>query len=677
MRGLARTVTGLVAVLGCACAPVTSSRAPTEDVALASPDSLSAPPGPNSEYRQGLLAARWHLLRALDERSRSRYEEAQGELDRAFQTLAALDDSPYLEVVEPGAIGAAADPDDGDAAYRTVAEADHLAAAVEEAYFSILPHLDRFSPDSPLSLLLQALSAEELDDLPPDAGQIARIHQLAPQCSIPVDANPRVAASVRFFQTRGRATYVAWTKRSGRYRDLILRILRSEGVPEDFLYLAMIESGFNPRAYSRAHAVGLWQFIRPTARLEGLRIDHWVDERRDPVRSTRAAARHLKSLHSELGDWRLVAASYNAGRGRVQRAMGRAGVSDYWKLDLPQETQQYVPLLMAAAVMGKRPELFGFDDLEVEPPLRFEEVQLNRKYVNLKVAAKIMDISLASLRALNPELNRLITPPRAKGRYTLHVPPGKGATFLTRYARLPASEKPGVYEYVVQSGDNISTIANDFGVRAGLIADANSLGNPNLIHPGLKLYIPVDGKLRRTRSLSPDPTGSGDALYTVRPGDSLSRIAQSLGITVAHIKQLNNRSGDLIRPGEKLRVRPGSPSPRVRPQPPTAGRLPGRQTHTVGRGDNLWSLARRFSVTVADLRAWNDLRNSTIFPGQELIVQASDFQLYTVVQGDTLYSIAGRFGLDPREIARRNKISLSTTLLTGMQLEIKSLEQVE
>ena len=676
MRAFARVVGGLVAILGCACASVTSSRDPAEALSTAPSDSLTADPGLNSEYHQRLLAARWHLLRALDERSCSRFEEAQGELDRAFQTLASLDDSPYLEIDEPGSDGSAGNSGNWDASFRGVAEVDNLAVAVEEAYFSILPRLDRFSPDSPLSLLLEGLSAEELEDLPPDAGQIARIHQLAPQCSIPIDANPRVAASVRFFQTRGRATYVAWTKRSGRYRDLILRILRAEGIPEDFLYLAMIESGFNPHAYSRARAAGLWQFILPTARLEGLRYDHWVDERRDPVRSTRAAARHLKSLYAELGDWRLVAASYNAGRGRVQRAIQRAGVSDYWKLSLPQETQQYVPLLMAATVIGKRPQLFGFDALEVEPPLRFEDVQISG-YVDLKVAARTMGISLASLKRLNPELRRVITPPRAKGRYSLHVPPGKGAAFLTRYARLPASQKPGVYEYVVQPGDNISTIARDFGVGVDLIAAANSLGNPNLIHPRLKLYIPVDGKLRRTRSLSADATGSGDALYTVRPGDSLSRIAQSLGISVAQIKQLNNRSGDLIRAGERLRVRPASPPSRVSPRAPSTSRLAGRQTHTVGPGDNLWALARRFSVSIADLREWNELRDSTIYPGQKLIVRASDFQLYTVVQGDTLYSIAQRFGLDPREIARRNKISLTTTLLTGMQLEIKSLEQAE
>ena len=551
MNGYARAVVGLVAILGCACTPATTSRPPLGDVPSASLDSLSADDVLDSEYHQRLLGARWHLLRALDERSRSHFEEAQRDLDLAFQILASLDDSPYLETDGPGPADEAAESSEKRALLQTEAEVDNLAAAVEEAYFSILPNLDRFSPDSPLSLLLKGLSAEELEDLPQDAGQIARIHQVAPQCSIPVDANPRVAASVRFFQTRGRATYVTWTKRSGRYRELILRILRAEGVPEDFLYIAMIESGFNPRAYSRAHAVGLWQFVRTTATLAGLHMDHWVDERRDPIRSTRAAARHLKMLYAQLGDWRLVAASYNAGLGRVQRAIKRAGVHDYWKLSLPQETQQYVPLLMAATAIGKQPQLFGFDPLEIDPPLRFEEVQLSR-YVNLKVAARIMGISLASLRGLNPELRQTITPPKARGRYTLHVPPGKGAAFLTQYARLPASQKPGVYEYLVQPGDNISTIARDFGVPVRLIADANSLGNLNLIHPGLKLYIPVDGKLRRTRSLSAHPGGDGDALYTVKPGDSLGQIALDLKTDIKTLKQLNNLSSDTIRVGQRL-----------------------------------------------------------------------------------------------------------------------------
>jgi len=620
-------------------------------------DSLVAEAHVDEEFRRHLLAARWHLLRALDERSREHYEVAQADLDEAFHLIASLDDSPYLEAGPVGEVG-------------PVGDLDRLAVAVEEAYLSIVPHLATFSPDSPLSLLLEGLSKERLEELPEDASQMVRIHQLAPQCGVPVDANARVAASIRFFQTRGRQTYLTWMRRAGRYRDLIVPILRHEKLPEDFFYLAMIESGFNPRAYSRAHASGLWQFIRHTARLEGLSIDHWVDERRDPVRSTRAAARHLKALYANLGDWRLAAAAYNAGPGRVSRAIAAAGTRDFWRLKLPTETRNYVPLFMAAVVISKDPALFGFDAIEVDPPLRYEEARLSR-FVDLKVAARIMGISVGQLRQLNPELRRVITPPKSRS-YHLRVPPGKAARLVREYARLPASAKTGVYEYLVQRGDNISTIAAAFGVSVRLVADANSLGNANLIHPGQTLYVPAAEGVRASRALG---KGRPGLRYKVRRGDSLSAIAQRFGVTVAQLRAWNGLRGDLIRRGQELRVGEVVSAPPRKPTLTTAD--DGRRLHTVDGGESLWSIARQFEVTVDDLRVWNGLRGTTIYPGQKLVVGLSDYRLYTVERGDTLYSIARRFGLQARDIARQNNISLSTTLLTGMQLRLKSQQQVE
>ena len=673
VTGLLRlTVPLLLATHFLACAPLWTSRTALEPQHI-SADSTFVDPATSREFENTLLRARLHLFRALDERSVERFSQAQLELDEAFRQLASLEDSPYLDLV-----GDEAALDSGDGAPGQ-ADVDQLGDAVEQVYLSLLPNLEHSSPDSPLSLLLKGLSEKEIESLPTDASQIVRIHQLAPLCDLPIDANPAVAASIRFFQTKGHETYSTWRKRSGRYRDLILPILRAEGLPQDLFYLAMIESGFNPRAYSRAHAVGMWQFISPTARREGLRVDRVVDERRNPLKATHAAARHLKSLYEDFGDWRLAVAAYNSGKGRVQRAIDKAQSRDFWRLGLPRETRNYVPLLMAATVIAKDPEQFGFADVNFETPIRYDNVELpvrvnERPFsVDLKAAAKMMDIAYDELRQLNLELRLGFTPPRRKGSYELMVPLGRGADFVKRYAALPASEKPTLHRYRVRRGDSISTIARTFGVNTSLVAQVNNLRNPNLIHPGRTLFIPALGSGASPASLS---TGSsGEQLYTVRRGDSLSGIALLFGVQTGRLKQWNSLTSDLIHPGQKLAVRLADSASVLR----TANRAPRTEgevvRHAVRRGETLWSLSRRFGVRVTDLLTWNRLGGELIHPGQQLIVaeaRPDPFQLYKVVNGDTLFGIARRFGLDAREIARQNNMSLSSTLLAGMTLRIKN-----
>ena len=626
--------------------------APLQDASDSAIDTVAVDPMLEREFDGALRAARWRLLRALDESAAERHDDAREELDQAFHTLATVDDSPVLD----GALG------DRDAQ----AEVDAMATAVERAYMGVLPHVEHLSPDSPLSMLLAELAEEQIEELPEDAVPLVRIHQMAPLCDIPVDANARVAASIHFFQTRGRETWEVWHRRSGRYRDLIVPILRSKGLPEDLFYLAMIESGFNTRAYSRAHAVGLWQFIRTTGRLEGLAIDSWVDERRDPVKSTHAAANHLLSLYQDFGDWRLAAAAYNSGRGRVRRAIAKAGNDDFWQLELPSETRNYVPLLMAAAIIAKDPPRFGFEAPAVEAPLSWEQVRLT-ELIDLKTAARLLETTMERLRSLNPELRKPLTPYRPHGGYQLNVPVGSGAGFLAAYNRLPKSEKRGVYEYTVQRGDNLWSIARAFRVSQSLLADANSLRDASFIRPGQTLYIPVAGG-----TIAP----AGNGAHTVRDGESLWTIARRYKATVPDLRRWNGLSSDVIRPGQKLKV--GSPVLTTRQRVPLGTDTSGRPVHTVRQGDNLWSIARLHEIAVRDLKQWNGLRDDLIRPGQRLFVgdaPAPGDGSYTVVGGDTLYSIARRFGVDAAEIARRNNMSLSSTLLTGMELRIPSPAQ--
>lgn len=621
---------------------------------MAAPDSLRTDRPLAEVQNDGLLAARWHLLRALEAGRVERFAQAQTDLDLAFRILA---DSEQGEV--------------------PAEDLEALGEAVEKAYLELLPHLESFSPDSPLCLLLEGLSEEKIENLPPDATQLVRIHQLSQRCDMPIDANAKVAASIHFFQTRGRTTFSTWTRRSGRFRELILDILRQEKVPEDLLFIAMIESGFNPRAYSRARAVGLWQFMAHTGRLQGLRRSHWVDERRDPLKSTRAAARHLKALYRDFADWRLAIAAYNAGHGRVSRAIARAASRDFWKLDLPRETENYVPLFMAATIISKDPALFGFEEIALDPSFRFDAVTLpdSLPYVDLKAAAKSIGVSYTTLRELNPELRQRITPPQGnRSRYRLRLPEGKGKIFLQRYASLPQTDRPALYKYEVQPRDNLSTIAHAFGVGGRLIVEANSIRDPNRIYPGQVLYIPATAG----RGVLP---AHQKQIHTVRPGEALSRIARQYGVRLRDLLQWNGISGTLIRPGDRLIVWTPKADTGGKTLQKSSIRLDARdqRQHTVQLGETLWGLARAFDVSVTNLKQWNGLQGSLIRPGQQLTVApppaAEDDRFYTVVKGDTLYSIARRFGLRARDLARRNNISLSTTLLMGMTLKITSQDE--
>ena len=638
------------------CTPLFLAKAP-DTSAVAAADSTSQHDVVSARaFESMVLTARWHLFRALDDRTIGRHQDAQQELDAAYELLAVLEQDPHVE-------------SDSTAGGSAHIEVEKLGAAVEEAYLSLVPHVELFSPDSPLSLLLEGLSEEEVEDLPPNASPIVRILQLAPRCDVPIDANATVAATINFFQGRGRETYSTWLQRSGRYRDLVLPILREHGIPEDFFYLAMIESGFKPTAYSRAHAVGLWQFIQSTGKLEGLHRTSLVDERRDPAKSTVAAAKHLRRLFTEFGDWRLAAAAYNAGRGRVGRAIERDGTRDFWKLQLPRETRNYVPLLMAATVIAKSPELFGFGEVGFDPPFVHDEVALPEQ-IYLSAAAKALGVPVSTVKRLNPELRGAVTP-RTKKPYRLRVPTGQGTTFLARYERLPDSEKFTDSEYIVRRGDNISTIASMFNVRSSHIAAVNDLRDPNLIRPGQKLRIPG-------RREAGKRTANGGT-YMVRRGDSLSRIAQSFGVSVVQLKRWNGLRDDLIRPGDRL-VIGAAPKPAAATE--TASAIAQRRsttgaTHTVRRGESLWQIANRFDVDIALIKAWNGLSGATIHPGQELLIAAPESLTYTVVKGDTLYAIARRFGLDAKQIARQNNMDMSSTLLAGMTLEIVNQESVD
>jgi membrane-bound lytic murein transglycosylase D len=279
--------------------------------------------------------------------------------------------------------------------------------------------------------------------------------------------------------------------RSGKYRSMMAEILRSEGLPENLIYLALIESGFSPHAYSKAHALGPWQFIRGTALQYGLTINSWLDERRDPVLSTRAAANYLKDLHEKFGEWFLAAAAYNAGEGRVGTALQRSKTNDFWLLrqerrHLKLETRDYVPKFVAAALIAGEPERYGFEQISYEAPMEYDEVTVNQP-MRLETVARLANTQLDVIKELNPSLLRNFTPP-ADGGFMIRLPLGSQASFLAGYEQLPRSEKIKLSLYIVKKGELLGHLAKKHNVTAKQLIQENALKSGR-VRPGQELII--------------------------------------------------------------------------------------------------------------------------------------------------------------------------------------------
>ena len=327
---------------------------------------------------------------------------------------------------------------------------------------------------------------------------------------------------------------------------------------------------------------------------------------------------------------------------------------------------------MAATLISKNPRLFGLEHPPVETPADVEQVRLSEQ-MHLPTAARLIGIDYQRLRNLNPELRRQWTPPGKS--YFLRVPDGSGSSLLRAYARLPESKKPGVDRYVVRRGRQHIVNSSRLWRRAFAPSPKpTDCGIPTSSTPGKACSSPVPSGTGRLRTTA-NPGGShgGQAIHTVRPGESLSAVARRYGVAVADLKRWNGLRGDLIRPGDKLRLE----IPASAKLPPTRSQMSNRAktVHRVQPGETLWGLSRRYRVDLDDLIAWNGLTDSTIRPGLDLVVgppEDGGFDLYTVISGDTLHSIALRFGTDARAIARDNNMSQSTTLLTGMTLRIPS-----
>ena len=510
-------------------------------------------------------------------------------------------------------------------------------ASIFQDYGKIFKDVDQVNLEEPLNWLDQ-LSDTKPDDFKNGMWKDEELRQIvqkiALRCDVPIEYNDQVKKAIYFFQTVNKEEMTKWISRSGRYLQIIEEVLEEHDLPLDLAYLAMIESGFNTKAYSRAHCSGLWQFAYSTGRMYGLKRNQWYDQRRDPLKSTKAAARHLSDLYKIYGDWYLVMAAYNWGPGGVNRQVKR-GNTDFWTMKMPRETRNYVPSFMAAVIISKAPELFGFENIEKEEPLAFETVEVT--YTSLSAAAKCAGIDLETLKEMNVELIKSYTP--AGESYDLRIPAGTKDRFIGEYAKLPKEKytPPEIDNYYVKHGDTLSGIAAKLHVSVNSIVTENNIRNRNSLRVGQKLRIPGSSVSSPNsnsavafKQVSQDEITRAEentVMYKVERNESLWTIAVKHKTSINMIQALNNMGSKTgLVPGQELKLPAvtGDPSPPA-PDPDmivaAISEREGEITYTIQKMDTLYEIAMKYNVSYRDIMRWNNIDNHMdIKPGQTIII---------------------------------------------------------
>jgi membrane-bound lytic murein transglycosylase D len=447
---------------------------------------------------------------------------------------------------------------------------------------------------------------------------------------LPLMMTDQVAGYINYFSTRGRPTLEHGLTQSGRYRELIENVLKEEGVPQDLIYLAQAESGFHPYAVSRVGARGIWQFMGSRAKGYGLHHDLWVDDRQDPEKSTRAAAHHLKDLYNQFGDWYLAMAAYNSGPGTVQSAVKRTGYADFWELYrrnvLPKETRNYVPIIVATAIMAKNPSQYGLQNVIPDPPMKYDTVKINYP-VDLRLVAECIDVTPSELQELNPSLLRMTTPKRS---FDLHLPVGTGEKYQAAIAAIPTDMRLWWRYHTVAKGETLMSLARTYHTPMKTIATANQLDLSDTVDAGAKLVIPI----------APGRHSSGDGqtyarrltVYRVRKHDTLESVSNNLGIAPTTIRRWNRMKSDSLAGRRVLYVHlPVSPTVaaaehQAKPKSHRTSELAENKTgtpvrHTVKRGETLYSIANSYKTSVKAIKQTN-ANVATLRPGMVLIIPA-------------------------------------------------------
>lgn len=511
---------------------------------------------------------------------------------------------------------------------------------------------------------------------------------------IPIVMNEKVENCIIYFQTIARDFFQAALTRSGKYTPIMARILKEEGLPTDLVYLPLIESGYKTNAYSWAKATGPWQFISGTGKQYGLYRNWWYDERRDYERSTHAAARYLSFLYNRYDDWYLALAAYNSGEGRIDRATKREGTTDYWRLKgLARETKDYVPLFLAATIIAKNPEKYGFNAYYDEC-LEFETVTVG-KCVDLRHVAKAIGTTHEYLAHLNPELLRNITPPGIEA-YRLRIPKNTESAFWASYDSFEEPTVAGVEKHTIRRGETWAGIAKKYGVSSKLLAEANNSSTKTSLIAGKTLMIPIkNSELARSNTSQRKSSGStskksskgstsAGSDYVVRKGDNLWEIAEAHGTTVNDLRSLNG-----LGPYAELQV--GQVIKVNAKQPARSSKSSGTKimTYKVKKGDTLAKIAAKYSTNTQEIASINGihtidhLRIGQLInvPAKQPVVASNTTKsgksskgggilVYVVKAGDTLWDIAKSFGTTVEDIMTLNQLP-SRRVKIGDKIKVK------
>ncbi|HKZ22435.1 MAG TPA: LysM peptidoglycan-binding domain-containing protein [candidate division Zixibacteria bacterium] len=566
-----------------------------------------------------LREARDYYAKGVFYNQQGEWKQAQESFEKGLEILSNLDLDP-----------------DGDEDYTK--EFNKLTHEIEEDYKETLESLGELSDESSVSAFVQRFEdlknikkENGVETIPNDLLQSEEPSGSESAYEIPIEYNARVMKALNYLQTVGRKPFEKYIKRSGKYMDMMREIIKSKNLPENLVYLPFIESGFSAKAYSWAHAVGFWQFIASTGRNYGLDRNWWMDERRDFVKSTHAACNYLAFLYDTFKDWNLALAAYNAGEGGIGRAVVRQNKRDFWGLKLKKQTYNYVPLFMASAVIAKNPEKYGFY-VTPDPALVYDEVVID-KCLDLKSIAKVLDIELETLRELNPELLRDITPPHVYN-YNLRIPKNSSEVFWSYYNQLPLQKKTYWVTHKVQRGETLSRIANKYGVSASTLAKTNNLTTKAKLKRGQPIKIPVVVSQKYAASEVIKKNSSPKVASTVKPkaveqqkliryrvksGDNLFELAQRFNTTPSQIRKLNGiKKQNYLIQGNIIKL------PLKTTLAQNDDNFIDKATHKVlvyivKSGDTLWGIAQSFGTSLRSLKDWNNLMNPRkLKPGQRL-----------------------------------------------------------
>lgn len=644
-----------------------------------------------------LERVRRHYLSALEAENAGNKERCAAEFEYAISILNEISFYPNIEKNQ---------------------DFNDLSRSIIEDYEIYIANIDSLGAESSIFALREKLN-QLLEAAESPEQYIPK--EIIPGLSVPLVINGLVQLNIDYFLTKGRHHMERWLKRSGKYFPMMRKIFKEENVPEELIYLSMIESGLNPVARSWAKAVGIWQFIKGTGKLYGLDGNWWYDDRRDVEKATRAAAQHLRDLYNEFEDWHLAIAAYNSGAGRVKSAVRRSGTNNFWFLRnyLPKETRNYVPQYIAAAVIAMNSEKYGFDVIP-DQPLEYDVVKIN-ECVDLKIIAECAETDVETIRELNPNLIQSCTPPGVKG-FELKIPVGKKEIFQTKYAQVPDEKKRDWAVHVVRKGETLSTIAKKYGLPRTLIAEVNNINLKTKLKVGRNLIIPgvlnpavglsvaqTDEVVKNKKSRKINVKDRVKITYRIRPGDTLSDIAERFEVRVSDIRIWNDISyKEKIKANStiELYVRPGiaseyelvekvaQNSEKVKKSKKNLSTKSLWKIHKVQPNETIEKIAKKYNVTSRDIKNWNGLKSNIIYVGQELEIyvvaeQEPDTKLsvglekkqptnkiliqHKVKKGETLYYIASLYKVSISDLKIWNNIK--NDLLREGQLVVIYLDK--